>query len=82
MVELDFSPHIESLRKAFHNNADVLYIIERVYTHFNEDSKKTYHWFISDNTMLGNVSPFDMIFLDRVDLLKTFVDYNLSLNNI
>ncbi len=51
-----------------------------VNSHFN-DEKKTTQWLNSENPLLGNTSPADMIFQGRTEKLKLFIKNQLEGNH-
>ena len=57
------------------------YICERVAGYFKGDAQKTFLWFSLPNTLLGGISPIEMIKLGRYKKLYHFVQNALAGNN-
>jgi hypothetical protein len=51
-----------------------------VNTYFN-DEKKTTQWLNTENPLLGNQEPVQMIFAGRTEKLKNFIEQQLLGNN-
>jgi hypothetical protein len=53
---------------------------EKIYKFFNQDSKKTLIWLNTVNPQLDNLSPNEMIRLNREEKLYKFIDTSLKDN--
>lgn len=53
---------------------DTILLYEKVKSHMGWDSKKTLLWFTTENPLLGNVKPADMIVIGRSGKLEKFID--------
>jgi len=59
---------------------DKYIVYVEVLTFFKGDMNKTSLWFNTNNPLLGNIKPADMIKLGRVSKLKSFVTETISEN--
>lgn len=58
------------------SNKDTLY--SKVLTFFKGDAQKTTTWFNTSNSMLGDVSPMDMLMEGKAEKLEKFIDEQLA----
>jgi len=63
-------------------NKDVDEIFRLVTEFFKGDNDKAYVWLYTANPNLGNISPFDMMAMGRVEKLKKFVITSLEENSV
>jgi hypothetical protein len=60
---------------------EIAVICEKVAGYFKGDAQKTFLWFSLPNTLLGNITPLEMIKLGRYKKLHHFVQDALAGNN-
>lgn len=63
------------------NIDEMVKIVKLVHDYFNGNSQKTLTWFITENPLLGGISPMDMILNGRHEKLELFVKNLLDENN-
>ena len=78
--KIDLSPNkiSDKIKNEIYEWGFVLNLVARA---FKKDEEKTVSWFNKENSMLGMVSPKDMLLRGKVDVLKKFINQTLYENS-